>query len=101
VDGGPVMLIASLRGRLFAGLAVFVIGTALVAGYLAFRWAFDEAIELQDAILLQVGSLAANNHVQGVLPSEGSIDGEAQLLIRDLPPRGAASHTEFTRRLVG
>lgn len=94
MDGGPVMLIASLRGRLFAGLAVFVVGTALVAGYLAFRWAFDEAIELQDAILLQVGSLAANNHVQGVLPSEGSIDGEAQLLIRDLPPRTATSHTE-------
>ena len=97
MDGGPVMLIASLRGRLFAGLAVFVIGTALVAGYLAFRWAFDEAIELQDAILLQVGSLAANNHVQGVLPSEGNIDGEAQLLIQDLPPRTATSHTESSR----
>ncbi len=87
MDGGPVMLIASLRGRLFVGLTVFVVGTALVAGYLAFRWAFDEAIELQDAILLQVGSLAANNRLQGRLPSEGNIDGEAQLLIQDLHPR--------------
>ena len=47
-------MIASLRGRLFAGLTLFVVGTALAAGYFAYRWAFDEAIELQDAILLQV-----------------------------------------------
>lgn len=97
MDGGPVMLIASLRGRLFAGLAVFVVGTALVAGYLAFRWAFDEAIELQDAILLQVGSLAANNRFEGKLPSEGNIDGEAQLLIQDLQPRNAISNSGSLR----
>lgn len=90
------MLIASLRGRLFAGLAVFVVGTALVAGYLAFRWAFDEAIELQDAILLQVGSLAANNRLEGRLPSEGNIDGEAQLLIQDLQPRNATGNSGTT-----
>ena len=47
-------MIASLRGRLFAGLTLFVVGTALAAGYFAYRCAFDEAIELQDAILLQV-----------------------------------------------
>lgn len=100
MDGGPVMLIASLRGRLFAGLAVFVVGTALVAGYLAFRWAFDEAIELQDAILLQVGSLAANNRLQGNLPPEGNIDGEAQLIIRDLPPRSATGNSESSRHEI-
>lgn len=91
------MLIASLRGRLFAGLAVFIVGTALVAGYLAFRWAFDEAIELQDAILLQVGSLVANNRLEGKLPSEGNIDGEAQLLIQNLQPRNATNNSGSLR----
>ncbi len=53
------MLIPSLRGRLFVGLTVFIIGTGFAAGYLALRWAFEEAIELQVSFLLQVGSLIA------------------------------------------
>jgi two-component system OmpR family sensor kinase len=80
------MLISSLRGRLFAGLTIFIVGMALAAGYLAYRWAFDEAIELQDAILLQVGSLAERNHLSTKLPSEGNIDGEAQVLIEEIGP---------------
>jgi two-component system, OmpR family, sensor kinase len=40
---------ASLRARLFAGLALLAVATGLAAGGLAFRWAFQEAIELQDA----------------------------------------------------
>jgi two-component system OmpR family sensor kinase len=84
------MLIASLRGRLFTGLTIFIVGMALAAGYLAYRWAFDEAIELQDAILLQVGSLAARNHLSTTLPSEGNIDGEAQVLIEEIKPGAAA-----------
>lgn len=82
------MLISSLRGRLFVGLTVFIVGTGLAAGYLAFRWAFEEAIELQDAILLQVGSLAAKNRLTD-LPSEGNIDREARVAIEELtPPHG-------------
>lgn len=84
-------MISSLRGRLFAGLTIFTVGIALVAGYLAYRWAFDEAIELQDAILLQVGSLAARNHLSTKLPSEGNIDGEAQVLIEEMGPGGRAA----------
>lgn len=80
------MMISSLRGRLFTGLAILTVGMALAAGFLAYRWAFDEAIELQDAILLQVGSLAAKNHLSTRLPSEGNIDGEAQVLIEEIKP---------------
>jgi hypothetical protein len=56
---------ASLRARLFAGLALLAVATGLAAGGLAFRWAFQEAIELQDAILVQVGELAVKNHLGG------------------------------------
>lgn len=95
------MLISSLRGRLFTGLTIFIVGMALAAGYLAYRWAFDEAIELQDAILLQVGSLAARNHLSTTLPSEGNIDGEAQVLIEEIGPSGgaAASRENWTSSL--
>lgn len=94
------MLISSLRGRLFTGLAIFIVGTALVAGYLAYRWAFAEAIELQDAILLQVGSLAARNHLSTTLPSEGNIDGEAQVLIEEIgPDHGAADRVNSVSNL--
>lgn len=86
MDGGPLMLISSLRGRLFVGLTVFIVGTGLAAGYLAYRWAFEEAIELQDAILLQVGSLASKDRLTD-LPSEGNIDGEARVIIEELTPR--------------
>ena len=85
MDGGPLMLISSLRGRLFVGLTGFIVGTGLAAGYLAYRWAFEEAIELQDAILLQVGALASKDHLTD-LPSEGNIDGEARVIIEELTP---------------
>jgi Histidine kinase-, DNA gyrase B-, and HSP90-like ATPase len=45
-----------------------VLLTGLAAGGVAFRWAFDKAIELQDALLLQIGSLA----ISGRLPPPGT-----------------------------
>lgn len=74
----------SLRARLFVSLALFIIATGLSAGALAFRWAFDEAIELQDAILLQIGSLAAVNRLQTELPAQDGVDAEAKVVIEDL-----------------
>ncbi|WP_457832355.1 hypothetical protein, partial [Staphylococcus aureus] len=58
----------------------------LAAGYLAYRWAFDEAIELQDAILLQVGSLASKTGLTD-LPPEENIDREARVAIEELKQR--------------
>ena len=75
---------ASLRARLFAGLTLLAVATGLAAGGLAFRWAFQEAIELQDAILVQVGELAVKNHLQAELPAEGGVDAEARIVIEEL-----------------
>ena len=92
------MLISSLRGRLFVGLTVFIVGTGLAAGYLAFRWAFEEAIELQDAILLQVGALAAKNRLTD-LPSVANIDGEARVAIEELTAPGEPALASSLPRL--
>jgi two-component system OmpR family sensor kinase len=75
---------AGLRARLFAGTALLVVATGLAAGGLAFRWAFQEAIELQDAILVQVGELAVKNHLQAELPALGGVDAEARIVVEEL-----------------
>ncbi len=54
----------SLRGRLFIGLTLIIVITGFGAGTLAFRWAFREAIEMQDAILTQIGAVALNTRFQ-------------------------------------
>jgi two-component system OmpR family sensor kinase len=84
-------MMRSLRARLFVGLTAFVLMAGLVAGVVTFHWAFSEAIELQDAILLQVGALAAGNRVQTDLPAEHDVDAEARVVIEELrqPPATA------------
>ena len=84
LGGRSLDLMAGLRARLFLGVAALVVATGLAAGGLAFRWAFQEAIELQDSILEQVGGLAARNHLQGELPAEGGVDAEARIVILEL-----------------
>jgi two-component system, OmpR family, sensor kinase len=82
---------ASLRARLFIALSVFIVAAGSAAGGLAFYWAFAEAIELQDAILLQVGTLAVKTHVPAELPNEGGVDAEAQVIIEELDGQSATA----------
>jgi two-component system, OmpR family, sensor kinase len=49
---------SSVRARLFVGLSVLVVGTNIGFGLLAYRRAAEEATELQDAVLRQVGRFA-------------------------------------------
>jgi two-component system, OmpR family, sensor kinase len=86
-------MMSSLRARLFAGLAAFILMTGLAAGIFTFRWAFDEAIELQDAVLLQVGALAAGNRPQTELPAQRGVDTEARVVVEELRrPQDAGSN---------
>ncbi len=79
-------MISSLRTRLFAAIAAFILATGLAAGALAFRWAFAEAIELQDAILLQIGALAVYHRFDAAPPVERGVDAEARVTIEELNP---------------
>jgi two-component system, OmpR family, sensor kinase len=51
------MIIQSLRGRLFLGLTAVIIVAGGLGGLFTFQWAFDEAIEMQDSVLTQIGTL--------------------------------------------
>lgn len=64
-------MIRSLRGRLFVGLTAIILLTGATGSMLAYRWAFGEAIELQDSILIQLASLAQNASFGGGQPLHG------------------------------
>ena len=76
-------MIHSLRGRLFVGLTLMIVATGGSAGYLTFRWAFDEAIEMQDSLLSQIGAVALNATFRNDMPLRG-VDADAQVLIEEL-----------------
>jgi two-component system OmpR family sensor kinase len=90
MDGGQAVMIRSLRGRLFIGLTAMVAVTCAASGLFAFRYAFDEAIEMQDATLIQVAALAIDGRfgspMTPVSPDNG-IDAENRLVIEELGKR--------------
>ena len=79
---------ARLRARLFTALAILVVVTALTAGGLAYRWAFAEAIELQDAILVQIGQLALKTRLRAEFPAPSNVDAEARIVVEELGESG-------------
>src|SRR6202165_990668 len=87
LDGGPSLMKHSLRGRLLIGLTLMIVSTGLVAGAVGFQWAFDEAIEMQDSILTQIGALALNTRFQNDAPINSGVDAEAQVAIEELGDR--------------
>jgi two-component system, OmpR family, sensor kinase len=74
----------SLRGRLFVGLTILIVATALGAGVFAFNWAFDEAIELQDSILIQIGAIAGYAHFENNAAAGNDVDAEAKVVIEEI-----------------
>jgi two-component system, OmpR family, sensor kinase len=91
-------MMASIRARLYVGSAAIILLTGLAAGGTAFRWAYHEAIELQDAVLLQIGALAINHRIQAGPTIEQGIDPEARVIIEELgqsPPAVNASLSRF------
>ena len=84
-------MIRSLRGRLFVGLTAIILLTGATGSMFAYRWAFGEAIELQDSILIQLASLAQNANFSGGQPLHGvEEDTEVWLIELGKTPRGLA-----------
>jgi two-component system OmpR family sensor kinase len=77
-------VIGSLQGRLLVSLTAMILVAGLTAGIFAFRWSFDEAIELQDSILLQVGAVAGNIRMPSQAHTGDKLEPEAQVVIEEL-----------------
>jgi two-component system, OmpR family, sensor kinase len=84
-----MFLMRSLRARLFLSLTAVTVITAVIGGGLAFRWAFREAIELQDAILDQIVVLTDNTRFQDNVLDKIVVDPDARLIIQELDAGGA------------
>jgi two-component system OmpR family sensor kinase len=96
MDGGPSRMISSLRGRLFAGFTAIIILTGAVGGTLAHKWAYGEAIEVQDSVLVQVGEFVRNATVRQSQPVNG-VDRDSEVAVVELgnAPRGPAEERKL------
>lgn len=79
---------ASLRGRLFVSLTAVILLAGGIGSVLTYNWAFDEAIEMQDSILTQVGSLLQNGSLKSDQSLPG-IDDDSEVVVEEL---GTAPH---------
>ncbi|MFH0297798.1 ATP-binding protein [Bradyrhizobium sp. 31Argb] len=84
-------MLKSLRARLFVGLTAIIVLTGVIGGTFAYLWAYSEAIEMQDSVLIQVGTFALNASVRESQPVNG-VDAEAEVAVIELgtSPRGSA-----------
>jgi two-component system OmpR family sensor kinase len=77
------MTISSLRTRLFLGMTAIILVTAVVGGWFAYRWAYNETIEMQDSVLLQIGSFVKSGSVTAVGTIYG-VDAEAEITVIEI-----------------
>jgi two-component system OmpR family sensor kinase len=78
-------MMRSLRGRLFLALAALLVLTGAVAGVVMFRWAYSEALEVQDAVLLEVGAVAVRNRLHTEPAAANGVHKEDRVVIEELP----------------
>ena len=80
----------SLQLRLSLWLSLIILAMALVAGALSFVAAFDEAIELQDDQLRQIGALVGRRSLPGhdalAQQAGGDTDAQRRIVVQLLPP---------------
>jgi len=86
----------SLRTRLFVGLTAIILLAGCVGGVFSYFWAFGEAIEMQDSVLIQIGSLLQNGSVKSDQSLRG-VDADAEVDVVELgtAPRGRAEERQL------
>jgi two-component system OmpR family sensor kinase len=73
-----------------------VLVTGLAAGVWAFRWAYTEAIEFQDSLLLQIGTLAVRTRFPADQPTLDGVDQDAQVVVEELTTGSKTAPGVFT-----
>lgn len=90
--GPQAPLRQSLEFRLSASVSALLLGVAMVAGLFSFVTAFEEANELQDDTLRQIGALIDRNHLPVGNAATGlpdlDSDPESRVVVQMLPNAG-------------
>ncbi|MFB9266571.1 ATP-binding protein [Bradyrhizobium erythrophlei] len=76
-------MLESLRGRLFIGFTAIIVVTGCIGGLFAYVWAFNEAIEMQDAVLIQIGAVVQGETFPDSQPVTG-VDAEARVTVAEI-----------------
>jgi len=83
-------MIRSLRARLFVGMTAVIVLAGCAGGTFAYFWAFDETIEMQDSILIQIASVIRGGGLDnGQLLRGGDEDAEVVIIELGTAPRGS------------
>lgn len=90
-------MLKSLRGRLFSGLTAVIVLAGGIGGWRAYKWAYHEAIEVQDSVLMQLGTFAAQASIKESQSIRG-VDADAEVRFVELGA-SARSGREDDRRL--
>jgi two-component system OmpR family sensor kinase len=73
----------SLRARLFVGLTAVILLAGGIGGMLTYNWAYNEAIEMQDSLLTQIGGILQNGSLKSDQSLPG-IDDDAEVMVEEL-----------------
>ena len=100
MDGRKITLMDSLQFRLSMGIALTILIVALIAGGLSYKWAFEEAIELQDEQLIRLAALVNHQHIAPqdfATPTEASsADPESHFVVQWVGSAAAHYSNELT-----
>jgi two-component system OmpR family sensor kinase len=98
MDGGSRLDMKSFQTRLFAGITGIILATGVVGGVFAYNWAFNEAIEMQDSVLGQIGFFAQTGRFESGQPIRG-VDADAEVTVVEL--HGSSCPVPDVCRLAG
>jgi two-component system OmpR family sensor kinase len=89
-------MIQSLRARLFVGLTAVLVLVSCAGSAFAYVWAYDEAIEMQDSVLLQIGSVVRRGGFDSGKPLQG-VDEDAEVVVIELGgiPHGSSEDRQL------
>jgi two-component system, OmpR family, sensor kinase len=87
---------SSLRARLFVGLTAVILLAGCISSAFSYFWAFDEAIEMQDSVLIQIGSLLHSGSVKSNQTLRG-VDADAEVDVVELGtvPQGSTEERQL------
>jgi two-component system, OmpR family, sensor kinase len=91
-------MLTSLRGRLFAGLTAIIVLAGAGGATFAYLWAYNETIEIQDSVLIQIGTFASSASLRQSQPVDG-VDAESEIGVVELgpAPRGSGEDRRLWR----
>lgn len=90
----------SLHHRLFVGIALSIAAASLAGGLLAYRFTFNEALEMQDGLLDQIAAIANRERSPSETNADAGAPTEGSVIINDINSQAMNEADRRTLRLL-